>query len=64
MNEKRFKEIVDELSQPIGFSISDEEAYDAAEFILFDEKGLEEYMRNVKGISDPIGWLADEIHEY
>ena len=39
----------------------DAAAYDIADGILYDEKGLEDYLRNKKGIKDPQSWLADYV---
>ena len=41
--------------------IDDMEAFDIADGILFDEPELEAYVRDVKGIEDVQGWLADRI---
>jgi hypothetical protein len=43
-----------------GIDIDDSMAYDIADGVLFDERGLKEYLES-KGITDPIGYLADYI---
>ena len=41
--------------------MDDEAAFNTAEFILMDNPGLKEYIQEVIGASDAVGWLADEI---
>jgi len=45
--------------EEMGFN--DDQAFDIADGILFDEDGLEEYIRTDMGIQDPQGWLANKI---
>lgn len=44
-----------------GNSFNDDEAFDIADGILFDEEGLEDYIRKVLNIQDPQGWLANRV---
>ena len=39
----------------------DDEAFDIADGILYDEEGLEAGIRKHYGIRDPQGWLANKI---
>ena len=41
--------------------MDDDAAYCAAEDILDDNPGLEEYIKKTYRCSDAIGWLADEF---
>ncbi len=42
--------------------IDDCMAFDIADSILFEEIGMEEYIREVKGYSDPQGFVANSIY--
>lgn len=41
--------------------VSDDEAFDIADGILFDEEGLAEGIKKHYGASDAQGWLANKI---
>ena len=41
-------------------NIPDDEAYDIADSIVFEEEGLKEFLLT-KGISDPVGYIADRL---
>ena len=41
--------------------MDDEAAFNTAEFILMDNPGLKEYIQEVIGAWDAVGWLAGEI---
>ena len=53
--DKLVKELVSDGRHP------DDQAYDIAQGILFDEEGLEAGIRKYFRVSDPTGWLADRI---
>jgi len=40
---------------------SDDEAFDIADGILYDEEGLDAGIRKHFGVRDPQGWLANKI---
>lgn len=53
--DKLVKELVSDGRHP------DDQAYDIARGILFDEEGLEAGIRKHFRVADPIGWLTDRI---
>ena len=53
--DKLVKELVSDGRHP------DDQAYDIAQGILFDEEGLEAGIRKHFKVADPIGWLTDRI---
>jgi len=55
--EKKLQLLLNDLKDS---DIPDNEAYDIADGVLFDEVGLEAFLKS-KGIKDPIGYLADRI---
>ena len=59
MNKKQIEKLVNDLilDGPIG----DNEAFEIAYNILYDEKGLEEGINKHFGASDAQGWLANKI---
>jgi len=61
--EQKLQTLIKELregAQDAG-DIDDSMAFDIADGVLFDEEGLEEYLRDVKGIEDPMGYIANYI---
>ena len=52
---KLVKELVSDGRHP------DDQAYDIAQGILFDEEGLEAGIRKHFKVADPVGWLTDRI---
>ena len=63
--EAKLQKLVRELRQGAaenGEVIDDCMAFDIADGVLFEEEGLEEYLRNVKGIGDPQGYIANYIY--
>lgn len=56
------EERLQKLLKDLGFSsgISDDEAYDIADSIVYEEEGLKEYLES-KGIKDPIGYIANRV---
>jgi len=64
MNEQWDQDKLDSLLRDLradGLEMGDDEAFDIAGFVLSDEPGLEDFIRNSQGVSDPLGWLADRI---
>ena len=62
-NERKLADLCKELrigAMDAG-DIDDSMAYDIADGVLATEDGLEDYLRNVKGIQDPMAYLADYI---
>ena len=59
MSKKQINDLVTELTfdSPIG----DDEAFDIADSILFEEDGLEEGIKKHFNIVDVQGWLANKI---
>ena len=53
--DKLVKELVSDGRHP------DDQAYDIAQNILFDEEGLEAGIRKHFKVADPTGWLTDRI---
>ena len=53
--DKLVKELVSDGRHP------DDQAYDIAQGILFDEEGLEAGIIKHFRVADPIGWLTDRI---
>jgi hypothetical protein len=56
-NEKKLQELLNGLG---GEVVDDSAAYDIADGIVFEEEGLKEFLLT-KGISDPIGYIADRL---
>ncbi len=42
-------------------NFNDDEAFEMAQSILANESGLEDAIKNVYGVTDVVGWLADKI---
>ena len=64
MTQSQFQEIlrrVHTLHYDFEEGISDEQAFDIANFIIDDNPGLEEYINNNIGASDAVGWLMCEM---
>jgi len=55
--EMKLKELLKDLRVS---NIPDNEAYDIADGIVFEEEGLKEYLES-KGITDPVGYIADRL---
>ena len=55
--EMKLKELLKDLRVS---NIPDNEAFDIADGIVFEEEGLKEYLES-KGISDPVGYIADRL---
>jgi len=55
--EMKLKELLKDLRVS---KIPDNEAYDIADGIVFEEEGLKEYLES-KGITDPVGYIADRL---
>ena len=62
-NDKKLNETLREvqLGAIDAGDIDDSMAYDIADGVLATEDGLEDYLRNVKGIKDPIAYIANYI---
>ena len=64
MTHQQFNEILKRV-QPLHYDfeegISDEQAYDMANFILDDNPGLKEFINENVGASDAVGWLMCEM---
>ena len=66
--EKKLKDLLKDLrwrkNTFFGFNgvsnIPDDEAFDIADGIVFEEEGLKEFLLT-KGISDPVGYIADRL---
>ena len=64
MTQSQFQEIlrrVQSLHLDFEEGISDEQAFDMANFILDDNPGLKEYINENIGASDAVGWLMCEM---
>ena len=64
MTQSQFQEIlrtVQSLHLDFEEGISDEQAYDMANFILDDNPGLKEFINENVGASDAVGWLMCEM---
>ena len=64
MTQSQFQEIlkrVHTLHYDFEGGISDEQAFDIAQFILDDNPGLKEYINENIGASDEVGWLMCEM---
>jgi hypothetical protein len=64
MTQQQFNEIlgrVHTLHYDFEEGISDEQAFDIAQFILDDNPGLEEFINQKIGASDAVGWLMCEM---
>ena len=64
MTQQQFNEIlgrVHTLHHDFEEGISDEQAFDIAQFILDDNPGLKEYINENIGASDEVGWLMSEM---
>ena len=55
--EKKLKELLKDLRVS---NIPNDEAFDIADGIVFEEEGLKEFLLT-KGISDPVGYIADRL---
>tara|TARA_R110000751_G_scaffold160474_1_gene266123 strand:- start:53 stop:232 length:180 start_codon:yes stop_codon:yes gene_type:complete len=55
--EMKLKELLKDLRVS---NIPDNEAFDIADGIVFEEEGLKEYLES-KGITDPVGYIADRL---
>ena len=55
--EKQLKDLLKDLRVS---NIPDNEAFDIADGIVFEEEGLKEFLLT-KGISDPVGYIADRL---
>lgn len=55
--EKKLKDLLKDLRVS---NIPDDEAFDIADNIVFEEEGLKEFLLT-KGISDPVGYIADRL---
>ena len=55
--EKQLKDLLKELRVS---NIPDDEAFDIADGIVFEEEGLKEFLLT-KGITDPVGYIADRL---
>jgi len=55
--EKQLKDLLKDLRVS---NIPDDEAFDIADGIVFEEEGLKEYLES-KGITDPVGYIADRL---
>ena len=64
MTHSQFQDIlktVQSLHLDFEEGISDEQAFDMANFILDDNPGLKEFIQNNIGASDAVGWLMCEM---
>ena len=62
MTKEKFTKILDRVrSISQDGPMDDEAAFNTAEFILMDNPGLKEYIQNIVGAYDAVGWLANEI---
>ena len=59
MSKKEINDLVNELKSD--GNIQDDEAFDIADGILFDEEGLEEGIKKHFNVVDVQGWLANQI---
>tara|TARA_R110002126_G_scaffold160233_2_gene307786 strand:- start:161 stop:340 length:180 start_codon:yes stop_codon:yes gene_type:complete len=55
--EMKLKELLKDLRVS---NIPDDEAFDIADGIVFEEEGLKEFLLT-KGITDPVGYIADRL---
>ena len=55
--EKQLKDLLKDLRVS---NIPDDEAFDIADGIVFEEEGLKEFLLT-KGITDPVGYIADRL---
>jgi len=55
--EKKLKDLLKDLRVS---NIPDDEAFDIADGIVFEEEGLKEFLLT-KGVSDPVGYIADRL---
>jgi hypothetical protein len=55
--EKQLKDLLKDLRVS---NIPDNEAFDIADGIVFEEEGLKEFLLT-KGITDPVGYIADRL---
>ena len=55
--EMKLKELLKDLRVS---NIPDDEAFDIADGIVFEEEGLKEFLLT-KGIADPVGYIADRL---
>lgn len=53
-----------DLQSDSSHRLSDDEAFELAETILKNEPELNEYIKKVMKIEDPIGWLSNKIKIY
>jgi len=62
-NETKLRTLLNEVSEGSldAGDINDSMAYDIADGVLATENGLEDYLRNIKGIQDPIAYIANYI---
>jgi hypothetical protein len=63
-NEKKVDETLRGLRSACienGETFDDSMAFDIADGVLASEDGLEDYLRNVKGIQEPIAYVANYI---
>ena len=59
MSKKEINDLVNELKSD--GNIQDDEAFDIADGILFDEEGLEEGIKKHFNVVDVQGWLENQI---
>lgn len=62
-NDKSLEALIETLQLGMNESgdMGDMEAFDVADGVLAMEEGLEDYLRNEKGIADPMGYIANYI---
>ncbi len=62
MTKLQFNKIMEEVRNICNDGpVSDEAAYNMAEFSLWENPGRKEYLQGVGGARDVQGWLADNI---